>query len=38
MTGRSPFRSGVETGCLIAFGIFLLLILIGMVAQWGGAA
>ena len=30
----SPFRSGVETGCLIAFGLFALLLLIGKIAQW----
>lgn len=33
----SPFRSGVETGCLIAFGIFALLVLIGKIAQWTGS-
>ena len=30
----SPFRQGIETGCLIAVGIFGLLILIGKIAQW----
>ncbi len=34
MSSRSPFRSGVETGCLIAAGLFGLLLLLGKIAQW----
>lgn len=30
----SPFRSGLETGCLIALGLFALLLLVGKIAQW----
>lgn len=29
-----PFRQGFERGCLIGFGIFALLILLGKCAQW----
>ena len=31
-----PFRDGVETGCLIAFAIFILLMALGKCAQWSG--
>ena len=31
-----PFRSGFETGCLIALGLFGLLLLLGKCAQWMG--
>jgi hypothetical protein len=37
MSGASPFRSGVETGCLIAAGLVGLLFLLGKIAQWTGA-
>jgi hypothetical protein len=29
-----PFRSGFESGCLIAVGIFALLLMLGKCAQW----
>lgn len=32
----SPFQSGVQTGCLIAFGIFAAFLLLGKCAQWMG--
>ena len=35
---RSPFVSGLQTGCLIALGILLLVLLIGKLAQSSGAA
>ena len=31
-----PFRSGFETGCLIMFGLFALLIMIGKCSQGMG--
>ncbi len=34
MSGRTPFGSGVQDGCLIAAGLFGLLFLIGKIAQW----
>jgi len=35
---RSPFVSGLQSGCLIAIGLLGLLLLIGKIAQWTGAA
>ena len=32
----SPFRDGFSTRCLIAFGLFGLLLLLGKCAQWMG--
>jgi hypothetical protein len=31
-----PFRSGFEAGCLIMFGLFALLLMLGKCAQWMG--
>jgi len=31
---RTPFVSGLQNGCLIAAGLFALLLLIGKIAQW----
>jgi hypothetical protein len=30
----SPFSTGLQNGCLIAAGLFGLLLLIGKIAQW----
>ena len=38
MSARSPFASGLQTGCLIAIGLLCLLLLLGKIAQWTGAA
>ena len=37
MSSRSPFVSGLQSGCLIAVGLFCLLLLLGKIAQWTGA-
>ena len=38
MSTPAPFVSGLQSGCLIAVGLLALLLLIGKVAQWTGAA
>jgi len=37
VSSRSPFVSGLQTGCLIAVGLFCLVLLLGKIAQWTGA-